>query len=146
MLPLRTPIAVSLPSWPADFDSPPVFKRHRVKVSSVRDLNKQPLTIREYLELRHHHIGRWLCRGIDNKGNRVLFFADKTQENWSNQPLRFCLFDPSTGSPVEIMPTRYGHTKRDRWILQKVLQELLSLKFNGDMFVGVYCQELEAAI
>ncbi len=144
MLPLRQNVEINYPVC-THVDAQKLEFRPRVlRAYKIRDLVTDPLTIREYLARPFIRRGRYLalCKDL-RSGELRQFYVASTQEHWRQTPLRFCLFDPAAKKPIEIMPSCYGTSTRDRLILSKTLLNFLDAEFEGDLRIGIYCDDLQ---
>lgn len=144
MLQLQRNVEINYPIC-THIDAPQLqFRPRSIRPYRIRDLVKNPLTIREYLARPYTRRGRYLALSKDlTTGTLKQFYLSSTEEHWRDTPLRLCLFNDTTGKIDCLMPHLYGSTKRDRLVLSKVVIEFLDTEFEPGFRLGIFADDLQ---
>lgn len=111
---------------------PLTFRPREMVIRRVRDLAKDPLTIKEFRRRPMLFRGRYLVLGVCSDGRFRQFYPALCGSNWSPGILRLALFDPDSPAALPTIISRgVDDTIRGRSIMEKMIQQTLSKDLGG---------------
>lgn len=125
-----------------DVQSTTRFIRRRLRVHTIRDLCKKPLTPREFLRRPLVNRGRWLvlARDIDRRAYRQFYLAS-SKEFYHQPEIKVGLFE--NGSLLHLMQA-FQPTRRERILASHYIKKVAINDFGPGITVGVYTDDLRA--
>lgn len=118
------------------------YRLRNVRVESIRDLVREPLTPDEFCRRPFVLRSRWLVRGFDlDRKRERQFYLGASQEFAAPSELRVALYDPVRGWPAYSLYRGILPSLDDRKFLSKVLT-LWRCRDFGDNVLRVYADDM----
>lgn len=116
------------------------FLPREIKILSIRDLVRQPLSVEEFLRRPYVRRSRYLISGQEGQRYRQ-FYLGCCAEYIAPADLRLALYEPAGAKPVDLLARPFAPSVYDRRVLIRLLQKVSDRKF-GDLTLRITCDDL----